>query len=319
MARPTGRVLALLEILQAGGIRTAAELAGTLGVDERTVRRDIEHLMELDVPVRARRGRHGGYRLARGYRMPPLMLTDEEAVALLVGVAAADRAGLVPATAAAVRTAAAKVRRVLPQRLGTRLDTLVDGVDLPVAASQDVPETATLLLMAQAARERRAVAVDYRSADGRRSERTLHPYAVVAHAGRWYVTGADSARGEDRTFRLDRVVTAALLPHTFRAPDERDPRDRLLVALATAPRRHTVTVLVDADPEHLARRVPAGLATIEPTEGGVRLRLQVEELGWVPSLLAWIDRPFVVEEPEALRDHVRALATRLVHAADRAG
>ncbi|MER6900845.1 HTH domain-containing protein, partial [Amycolatopsis sp. NPDC000740] len=101
MTRPIARVLALLEILQGGGTRTVAELAGRLDVDERTVRRYVEHLLDLDIPVRSVRGRYGGYRLAQGYRMPPLMLTDEEALAVLLGLVAGRRAGLVTTSVAA--------------------------------------------------------------------------------------------------------------------------------------------------------------------------------------------------------------------------
>src|SRR5258708_2539636 len=124
MARPTARVLSLLELLQSGGVRTVAELAGRLGVDERTVRRYAGHLIDLDVPVESVRGRYGGYRLGSGYRMPPLMLSDDEALAVLLGLAAGRRTGLVTATGAASETAAAKIRRVLPERLPRRLDAL---------------------------------------------------------------------------------------------------------------------------------------------------------------------------------------------------
>src|ERR1700722_4859357 len=99
MARPTAHVLMLLELLQSGGVRTAAELADRLGVDERTVRRYVDHLLDLDVPVESVRGRYGGYRLASGYRMPPLMLTDDEAVAVLLGLVGTRRAALQPDTA----------------------------------------------------------------------------------------------------------------------------------------------------------------------------------------------------------------------------
>src|SRR5262245_19384687 len=118
MTRPAARVLALLEILQNGGTRTAAELAERLGVDERTVRRYVEHLVDLDIPVDAVRGRYGGYRLAPGFRMPPLMLTDSEAVAVLLG--------LVTTSGAAAGSAAAKIRRVLPRPSVARLDALLE-------------------------------------------------------------------------------------------------------------------------------------------------------------------------------------------------
>src|SRR6201987_2087662 len=118
MVRPTARVLSLLELLQSGGVRAVAELAGRLDVDERTVRRYVDHLIDLDVPVESVRGRYGGYRLASGYRMPPLMLSDDEALAVLLGLIAGRRAGSATTTGTdtASRTAAAKIRRVLPSR-----------------------------------------------------------------------------------------------------------------------------------------------------------------------------------------------------------
>src|SRR6201992_3892157 len=151
MARPTAHVLTLLELLQSGGIRTTAELAGRLGVDERTVRRYVAHLVDLDVPVESVRGRYGGYRLASGYRLPPLMLSDDEALAVLLGLVAGRRAGLMTATGAASETSAAKIRRVLPRRLADRLSTVLDSLAFtPVPGEAAVPETATLLTMADA-------------------------------------------------------------------------------------------------------------------------------------------------------------------------
>ena len=125
MAKPLARVLALLGILQTGGTRTLRELSDRLGVNERTVRRYVGHLLDLDVPVESVRGRYGGYRLAPGYRMPPLMLTDDEALAVLLGLVGTRRAALQPDTAVAVESATAKVQRVLPRGVAGRLDALV--------------------------------------------------------------------------------------------------------------------------------------------------------------------------------------------------
>lgn len=184
MTRPTVRVLALLEILQAGGTRTVRELAERLGVDERTVRRYVVHLNDLDVPVRSVRGRYGGYRLAAGYRMPPLMLTDEEALAVLLGLVAGRRTGAVSTSATAAESAAAKLRRVLPTTLAGRLDALMQTVEFTAATRPSVtPETDVLLRLAEAVRARLPVAVTYTARDGRRSERTVHPYGLVDHAG----------------------------------------------------------------------------------------------------------------------------------------
>src|ERR1700758_5021725 len=128
MVRPTARVLSLLELLQSGGVRTVAELADRLRVDERTVRRYVDHLIDLDVPVESVRGRYGGYRLASGYPVPPLMLTDDEALAVLLGLVVGRRAGLITATGTAAETAAAKIRRVLPGRLAGRLYALLESL-----------------------------------------------------------------------------------------------------------------------------------------------------------------------------------------------
>ncbi|WP_413104941.1 helix-turn-helix transcriptional regulator [Streptomyces sp. Inha503] len=334
MNRPTARVLALLEILQAGGTRTVADLAGRLGVDERTVRRYVGQLIDLDVPVRSVRGRYGGYRLAPGYRMPPLMLTDEEALAVLLGLVAGRRAGLVTTSVAAAESAAAKVRRVLPEALGRRLDALLATADFTAPARpMAVPETGVLLMLAEAARDRRPVAIGYTAWKGRRSERTVHPYGVVAHSGRWYVTGADSDSGEVRTFRLDRIETASVLPGSFDVPEGFDPAARVLSGLAGVPYLHEVSLRVQGTVEQVRHRIPAGLVTVAelpadpardaaaaPGEGEgstwVRVELRAERLEWVPSVLAWLDLPFVIERPDALRDHVHTLARRLAMCAD---
>ncbi|TNC27294.1 helix-turn-helix transcriptional regulator [Amycolatopsis alkalitolerans] len=317
MPRPTARVLALLEILQAGGTRTVADLAGRLGVDERTVRRYAGHLVDLDIPVRSVRGRYGGYRLAPGYRMPPLMLTDEEALAVVLGLVAGRRAGLVTTSVAAMESATAKVRRVLPEALGRRLDALLATADFTAPARPVVTaETGVLLTLAEAARDRRPVALSYTAWRGRRSERILHPYGMVAHSGRWYVTGADSDSGEVRTFRLDRIETASTLAGSFEVPAGFDPGARVLSGLAEVPYQHEVSVRVQGTAGEVRSRLPAGTVTIEELDDGwVRVRLRAQRLEWVPSVLAWLNLPFAIEYPDALREHVHAVAARLVASA----
>ncbi|MCP2098920.1 putative DNA-binding transcriptional regulator YafY, contains an HTH and WYL domains [Actinosynnema pretiosum] len=313
-------MLALLELLQSGGVRTAAELADRLGVDERTVRRYAEHLLDLDVPVESVRGRYGGYRLARGYRLPPLMLGDDEALAVLLGLVAGRRTGLTTAAGAAGETAAAKIRRVLPERLERRLAAVLESVAFtgPVDGG-DGPDGAVLLTIADAVRGRRPVSIRYEAADGRRSERVLHPHGLVAHAGRWYVTGEDPAVGEERTFRLDRVASARTLPGSFTPPPPgRDPVERVLTGLATAPHRHEVVLRIGGSAEQVRARLPASVAVIgEAGAGWVRAELRVASLDWLPGVLAALDLPFAVERPDELRERVAALADRLARSARR--
>jgi predicted DNA-binding transcriptional regulator YafY len=347
MARPTARVLALLELLQSGGVRTVAELAGRLDVDERTVRRYVAHLTDLDVPVESVRGRYGGYRLAPGYRLPPLMLSDDEALAVLLGLVAGRRSGLLATADAGAETAAAKIRRVLPERLGRRLDALLDTLAFTAPRGEPpgrtaggtpdgtvgraaAPETEVLLALADAVRHHRPVAIRYTAGDGRRSERVLHPYGLVAHSGRWYVTGVDAGLGEDRTFRLDRIADVRTRAGSFEPPAGFDPAQHLLSGFAAAPYEHEVTLRIQATAGQIRARLPAGvaiLAELPAVDGGggpgsgpwFRVELRAQRLDWVPAVLASLDRPFVIERPDELRGLVAALAGRLAAAARETG
>ncbi|MGW1024364.1 helix-turn-helix transcriptional regulator [Streptomyces sp. NPDC002577] len=322
MPRPTGRVLTLLELLQSGGTRTVAELADRLGVDGRTVRRYVDQLIDLDVPVESVRGRYGGYRLAPGYRLPPLMLSDDEALAVMLGLVAGRRAGVMTAGHTASETASAKIRRVLPKHIARRLDTLLESLAFTDQPGEfAAPDAGVLLTIADAVRHRRPVSIRYTDRDGRRSERTLHAYGIVAHSGRWYVTGTDPEIGEDRTFRLDRITDARTLPGSFEAPVGPDPAQRVLSGFATAEYRHEVTLRIHGTVEQIRAHLPASVASLEehaPTadkdraaERWLRVQLRAERLDWLPPLLASLDRPFVIERPDELRILVIALAQRL--------
>ncbi|GGQ47957.1 transcriptional regulator [Streptomyces althioticus] len=321
MPRPAARVLTLLDLLQSGGTRTVAELAERLGVDGRTVRRYVDQLIDLDVPVESVRGRYGGYRLGPGYRVPPLMFGDEEALAVLLGLVAGRRAGLTTAQRTANETAAAKIRRVLPRHLAGRLDALLESLSFTERAGEFAsPDAEVLLTLADAVRHRRPVAVRYTDREGRRSDRTLHPYGIVAHAGRWYVTGRDADRDEDRTLRLDRIADARVLPGSFAAPEGPDPADRVVTGFATAPYRYEVTLRVRATPEHVRAHLPATVATLEEHEPGwQRVEIRAEHLDWLPPVLAALDRPFAIDGPPELRTLTHDFAARLAMYADRPG
>lgn len=331
MGRPTSRVLAVLELLQAGGIHTVADLAQRLGVDERTVRRYIEHLRELGIPVDGTRGRYGGYRLARHYRMPPLMLTDEEALAVVWALLLSGRSRSGPASALAVDSATAKVRRVLPAALARRIGAVVDTVDFTVSgrgrtgddsgADEDVAPV--LLSLAEAAQDRRQVTFAYTTRQGRAAQRTVQPHGIVAHHGWLYLTGFDVTRQAVRTFRLDRIAGVRLLEGTFAPPVDADPVEQVIGPLAAAPHLHEVSLRIKADVAHVRSRIPETLASItrddadsEGAEGWLRVFLRAERLEWVAGTLAMLDSPFIVEHPQELRQVVAALGQRLIKAAD---
>lgn len=310
MSHPTTRVLAMLELLQARRQLSGAELAAGLGVDQRTVRRYALRLADLGIPVTAERGRYGGYRLLPGYRLPPLMLTDDEAAAVVIGLLAAERLGQ---PVAGISTALAKIQRVLPAALSERVAALRQTLGFtqyqrrPAVAA----DTGIVLTLAQAASQHQRVRLRYRSHAGQDSERDLDPYGLVLHSGRWYVTGRDGKSGQLRTFRVDRVSEALLSGVSFDPPADFDPVQHVTRSLAAVPYAHEIEVVLATTLANAQRRIPPTVATLAETEGGVLLTGRAEHLPGLAAMLAGLGWPFTVRRPAALRDEVRALSDRL--------
>ncbi|MBF9128981.1 YafY family transcriptional regulator [Plantactinospora sp. S1510] len=318
MAHPAARVLGMLELLQSHHRLTGPELAARLDVDQRTVRRYADTLVELGIPVLAARGRYGGYRLRPGYKLPPLMLTDDEAVAVLLGLVAAEHLGLGTA-APATDLAQAKIRRVLPTSLAERLDAVQETLGLSLRRRADTPRpaTATLLALGAATRSRHRVSIGYRSWGGEASQRDLDPYGLVFHSGRWYVTGHDHLRGQIRTFRLDRIGSVDVGTATFSVPDGFDPVGHVTRSLAGVAYRWEVEVLLEADLEQARRRVPPSVAELTATDDGILLRTRAEDLTGMAQMLAGLGWPFTVVRPDELRAAVGAYAALLAGYAER--
>lgn len=317
MPRPTARVLALLELLQGSDVRSARDLAERLGVDERTVRRYVGHLTELDVPVETVRGRYGGFRIAAGAHLPPLMLTDDEGLAVVLGLAEVVRSGPSSAARAAAEVAAAKIARVLPARLADQVRGLRGTSSTDAAVRPSEVSTEVMLSATSAAEEGRPLRLVH-GQDASTTERTVLPWGVVAHSRRWYLVGLDSRSNAVRCFRLDRVERIEPLPGHFDRPVDADPEAELLKSLAAAPREHLVRVEVRADEDRLRRTLPASIATIRPTRD-VRwkvVELQAARLDWVAGVLVQLDAPIRIIEPPVLRDEVRALARRALARTD---
>jgi predicted DNA-binding transcriptional regulator YafY len=204
---------------------------------------------------------------------------------------------------------------VLPRALASRLDALAAATS---HADEDpdpiTPETGVLLTVARAAVQRRPLAITYRDKNDRVTERVLHPYGIVALRGRWYATGSDSRSGQIRSFRLDRVTRAAVQEGQFPVPAGFDPAAQVMEAVSGASYRHAVSVRVQGTEREVRMRMPGSIATIEPAggePGWVRARWRAERLDWVPPVLAGLGRPFIIEEPDELREAVRAFARQL--------
>jgi predicted DNA-binding transcriptional regulator YafY len=317
MSHPLTRVLTLLELLQSHPRLPGSELAGRLGTDVRTVRRYVAHLRELGIPVEAERGRHGGYRLARGYRMPPLMLTNDEALAVVVGLLAAERLGM-SMTTPANSGALAKIERVLPHSLREPLAAMRETLSFTAdTVPAQAPETGVLLALAQAARARTTVGISYLSWYQDQTERDLDPYGVVFHRGRWYAVGRDHRHDSLRTFRIDRIASVAARPQTFTAPDDFDPVTYLSSALARVPYRWDVEVLIHGPLDDIARRLPRSAATLTADADGVVMHARAERLDGMAHLLASLEWPFTIRRPDELRQALKDLAGRLAAAAGR--
>jgi predicted DNA-binding transcriptional regulator YafY len=304
----------MLELLQAHHRIRGTELAERLGIDERTVRRYAARLEDLGIPVVAERGRYGGYGLMPGYKLPPLMLTDDEATAVVLGLLAGRRLGL---PGESTETALAKVQRVLPTALRERVQALQDTLGFTLAAREGTaPGTTALLTLAGAARERRRVRLRYRSWQGAESARDLDPYGLVFHSGRWYVTGHDHHSGEVRTFRVDRVLSVEQGQETYEVPGDVDPVQHVTRSLAGVPYRHEVEVVLETTLDQARRRVPASTATLTETDGGVLMVTRAEHLDGMAQMLAGLGWPFTIRRPDELRAAVREFSDRLRACAD---
>ncbi len=316
MYHPTTRVLTVLELLQSHARLSGPELARRLEVDPRTVRRYVGMLQELGIPVEGGRGRYGSYRLRPGFKLPPLLFSEDEALALVLGLLAARHMGLA-ATAPAVEGALAKVERVLPEALRERVRAVQQILVLDNSGLPAVPApNEVVVTIGAAAQRRRRVWLRYASFDGRESERELDPYSLIYRSGRWYTAGYCHLRREVRVFRLDRVVRVEPREETFERPAEFDAMAHVERAIASVPQEWYAEVMLHMTLEQARMRVPHAFAIMEETPEGVLLRCHVNDLEWVAAVLAGLGRGFTVREPEELRVELRKLAARVLAGAE---
>jgi predicted DNA-binding transcriptional regulator YafY len=314
MGHPTTRVLAVLELLQAHGRLTGTEIARRLEVDVRTVRRYIALLEEIGIPITAERGRYGGYMLVAGFKLPPMMFTDEEAVALAVGLLAARSLGLAEA-APAIASAQAKLERVMPAPLQRRLRAVDDTVRLDLAQPPPSAAGAALGTLAEAAQVRQQVHLAYRAAGEAETERDFDPYGLAYRGGRWYAVGWCHLRGGVRSFRLDRVRAVRPLETRFTRPPGFDALGHLVRSLATLPRRHAVEVYLETDLATARRVFFPAIGVFEPCGGGVLLASQADDLESFARELARLPFPFRIRRPAALARALEIHAGELLRSA----
>ncbi|MFL6671973.1 MAG: helix-turn-helix transcriptional regulator [Massilia sp.] len=314
MTNPTTRVLAVLELLQAHGRLSGPELATRLGIDARTLRRYIATLEEIGIPITAERGRHGGYALIPGFKLPPMMFTDDEALALSVGLLAARSLGL-PEAAPAAASAQAKLERIMPAQLRLRVRAIDATVQLDLARAAPPAANDALATLSSAALARQRVHLRYRAPDGTDTEREFDPYGLALRAGCWYVAGMCHLRAALRSFRLDRIVEVRPRPASFEPPAGFDTLAHLRASVAAIPRAHAVEVLLKTDLQSASTHFFDEIGTFEQAGAAVLLRGQTDHLDWFAGQLARVPFEFEVRAPLALRAALVRVAERLLRLA----
>ncbi|WP_255987985.1 helix-turn-helix transcriptional regulator [Chitinolyticbacter albus] len=312
MSKPATRVLAVLELLQTHGQLSGRELALRLEVDGRTLRRYIAALEEIGVPVIAERGRYGGYKLVAGFKLPPMMFTDEETLAISLGLAAARGLGLADA-GPALESAQAKLERVMPTALKPRLRALTERATLDLAPAS--PEGgAALVALATAAHAQQRVRLLYQAEGGEATERDVDPYGLVYRRGRWYLCGHCHLRRDLRTFRLDRIHEARPLPASFLRPADFDAARYLQQSFTDMQRAHPVDILLHTDLAAALSELGGHVGALTQQYDGVRLQTSTDSLRWFARQLAALPFEFSVRTPDALNEEIRECAARLLRA-----
>jgi predicted DNA-binding transcriptional regulator YafY len=315
MYHPTTRVLAVLALLQAHGRMSGPELAQRLEVNIRTLRRYIIILQDLGIPIEAERGRNGAYVLSAGFKLPPMMFTNEEALALTVGLISARHLNLAD-TDRAVESAIAKLERVMPLDLKSRVRALTETITLdPVRTSSAPPGEAVLSTMSSAAQLRQRVHIQYHPNQGEDTQRDFDPYGLTYYQHRWYAVGYCHLRQDLRSFRLDRVTQINLIDQRFERPAGFDPLSHLMQAIAIMPRRFTFELLLITDIGTAQKEVFDVLGIFEAAEDGVILRGSVEDLDWLARQISIFSFDFVVREPVELKDELVKHSVKLADTA----
>jgi predicted DNA-binding transcriptional regulator YafY len=314
--RPTARVLTVLELLQSHERMTGAELARRLEVDVRTVRNYLQTLTDLGIPVEAERGRYGAYRLRAGYKLPPLIFTEDEALALTLSLLVARESGVVT-TAPAFEGVLAKVERVLPAATRTHIQAVEQTVAFDRGPAAIAPSAPAVMVLSSAVQSGQRVVLRYRSARGELTERAFDPYGIAYHRGFWYTIGYCHLREGQRLFRLDRIAHIQMTSETFPKPINFGALEAVSQALACVPRVWQVEVWLETTLEQALQQTRQPKACFEEANGGVLLRVDVEDLPWMARLLAGLGVLFIVHRPRELCDVVRQYAGTLASYAER--
>jgi predicted DNA-binding transcriptional regulator YafY len=311
MDKPIQRILAALELLQANATITGSELASRIGVERRTVRRYVIELEKLGVPIRATRGRDGGYALMPGYKLPPMMFTNDEALAVAIGLRIAREIGLSDMSPA-VAGAQAKLDRVAPSALQKRIGNLGAVVAFELPRPPVIAASAHFALLTTAAAAAQRLVIHYCAVNGAVSIREINPYGVGYSNGAWYAVGYCHSRCELRCFRVDRMQKITAVPRTFARPVDFDLLLFLHSSLAKLPREHKILVHLDTNFATARNYFPAHFGKLSRIANGTQLEVQIDDVHWFARELARLPCKFQIQNSPALEAALSAHAEELL-------
>jgi predicted DNA-binding transcriptional regulator YafY len=314
----SARLLRLLSLLQSRRDWPGEELARRLEVHVRTVRRDVDKLRGLGYPIHASTGTTGGYRLGAGAALPPLLLDDDEAVAVAVGLRTAAGGTVAGIEETSVR-ALAKLEQVLPTRLRHRVNAL-QSVTVPIASGGPTVDPGTLTAIAAACRDHDRLRFDYQDHDGTASVRAVEPHRLVHTGRRWYLVAWDLDREDWRTFRVDRLAPRIPTGPRFtpRKPPATDLAAYTSYAISTAAYRYRATIIVYAPAPAVVDRIPPTAGVVEAIDDTTcRLYSGANDLDWLAAHLGVLGFEVEVIDPPELVDRIGAMADRLRRAVTR--
>jgi predicted DNA-binding transcriptional regulator YafY len=312
MYHPTSRVLTVLELLQSMPSITGPELAARLEMDVRTVRRYITHLQDVGIPIEANIGRHGGYRLRPGFKLPPLIFTEEEGTAIMLGLLASTWLEI-GQSSVAIEGALAKVSRVLPLRVRERLQAVTSHLVLFPHNQQTRPDASMLIDLSGAIHASQRIEIDYRSHNNESTHRKVEPYGIIGWKGGWYLGGYCCLRQDYRSFRLDRIQQLQILSETFEKAENFD-FEAFVKEQYNAGGIH-MEVEFQADLSTVQQKMNALYGTLTPTSTGVLLQEQYDDVESMARYLMALDLRFVIHHPPELREALLQLGERMIQIA----
>lgn len=311
MYHPTSRVLTVLELLQSRPSITGPELAARLEMDVRTVRRYIMHLQDVGIPVEANIGRYGGYRLRPGFKLPPLMFTEEEATAVMLGLLGTSWLEI-GQSSVAVEGALAKVSRVLPLKARERLKAMSSHLFFSSPHQRTQPDVSLVINLSEAIAQQQRVAIDYRSHLDQVTHRKVEPYGIIGWNGHWYLVGYCCLRQDYRTFRLDHIQQLEILEEPFERAEDFDCRAYVINQKSA---QWHIEVEFQAPLYTVQQKIPSSYGTLTATPTGALFQCQYDDIADMARYLMSLNLPFIIHNPPELREALLQLAEQMVQIA----